>query len=114
MIKEERVTLSCEDMRPIVLGKVKTNTKRFVFDLSALMDEYGSGGTAELWFRRPDDLAATKQQLQLEGKTAIWDITKEATAQRGEGEAQFFYYPGEKGLVKTNIFKAIVLRDIYT
>ena len=115
MMIEERVTVTRDSMGPLILGRVLTNIKRITFDLAAIMDEYGPGGTVDLWYRRPDDLVATRQELQLDGTAAVWDVTQEATEQQGAGEAQFYYtLPDNKGRIAINIFPIMVMRDINT
>lgn len=107
---EARVTVSPDSVETLVIGRVTANIKRITFDLAALMDEYGTGGTASLWYRRPEDLAATKQNLQLTGTAATWDIDQEAIERPGAGEAQLYYTLSDGKQIKTNVFPVMVIR----
>jgi len=95
----------------IVIGRRGTyDTMQIVFDLSYLIENYGSG-TAVLAVKRSQDESAYPAIVTQEDATLLWTVNETDTAYVGSGECQLMWYV-DGGLAKTIIYPMVVMRDI--
>ena len=97
----------------IVIGRRGTyDTMQIAFDLSYLIENYGSG-TAVLAIKRSQDESAYPAVVTQEDATLLWTVNETDTAYVGSGECQLMWYV-DGGLAKTIIYPMVVMRDILT
>lgn len=95
----------------IALGMRGTyNTREVVFDLTYLVNVYGSG-TAVLLLKRSQDSSAYPAVVSQEGNTLTWTVSEADTYYYGAGECQLMWYT-DGGLAKTIVYPTFVTRDI--
>ena len=95
----------------IVIGRRGTyDTMQIAFDLSYLIENYGSG-TAVLAVKRSQDESAYPAVVSQEDTTLLWTVNETDTAYVGSGECQLMWYV-DGGLAKTIIYPMVVMRDI--
>lgn len=95
----------------IVIGRRGTyDTLQIAFDLSFLIENYGSG-TAVLAVKRSQDASAYPAVVTQEDNTLTWTITETDTYYVGSGECQLMWYV-DGGLAKSIIYPMVVMRDI--
>jgi len=95
----------------IVIGRRGTyDTIQIAFDLSFLIEDYGSG-TAVLAVKRSQDESAYPAVVTQEDTTLLWTVNETDTAYVGSGECQLMWYV-DGGLAKTIIYPIVVMRDI--
>lgn len=95
----------------IVIGRRGTyETMQIAFDLSFLIENYGSG-TAVLAIKRSQDESAYPAVVTQEDTTLLWTVNETDTAYVGSGECQLMWYV-DGGLAKTIIYPMVVMRDI--
>jgi hypothetical protein len=83
---------------------------QIAFDLSYLIENYGSG-TAVLAVKRSQDESAYPAVVTQDGNTLTWTITETDTYYVGSGECQLMWYV-DGSLAKTIIYPMVVMRDI--
>lgn len=106
-------TIQTSDCTPqtIVIGRRGTyDTIQIAFDLSFLIENYGSG-TAVLAVKRSQDESAYPAVVTQEDATLLWTVSETDTAYVGAGECQLMWYV-DGGLAKTIIYPMVVMRDI--
>lgn len=86
------------------------NTREVVFDLTNLVQTYGSG-TAVLLLKRSQDSNAYPAVVSQTENTLTWIVAEADTYYYGSGECQLMWYTDE-GLAKTIVYPMIVTRDI--
>lgn len=95
----------------IVIGRRGTyDTMQIAFDLSYLIENYGSG-TAVLAVKRSQDSSAYPAVVTQADNTLTWTVSETDTYYVGSGECQLMWYV-EGGLAKTIIYPMVVMRDI--
>ena len=105
------ITASNCTPQTIVIGRRGTHdTMQIVFDLSYLIENYGSG-TAILAVKRSQDESAYPAIVAQEDNTLTWTVSETDTAYVGSGECQLMWYV-DGGLAKTIIYPMVVMRDI--
>ena len=110
MIVQNIITGSCTP-QTIVIGRRGTyDTLQIAFDLSFLIENYGSG-TAVLAVKRSQDESAYPAVTSQADNTLTWTITETDTYYVGSGECQLMWYV-DGGLAKTIIYPMVVMRDI--
>jgi len=103
-------TSGCQP-QTIVIGRRGTyETTQIAFDLSYLVEAYGSG-VAVLAVKRSQDESAYPAVVTQENNTLTWTVIETDTAYVGAGECQLMWYV-EGGLAKTIIYPMVVMRDI--
>lgn len=103
-------TTQCQP-QTIVIGRRGTyDTLQIAFDLSFLIENYGSG-TAVLAVKRSQDTSAYPAVVTQDGSTLTWTISETDTYYVGAGECQLMWYV-DGGLAKTIIYPMVVMRDI--
>jgi hypothetical protein len=83
---------------------------QIAFDLSYLIENYGSG-TAVLAVKRSQDTSAYPAVVTQEDATLLWTVNETDTAYVGSGECQLMWYV-DGGLAKTIIYPMVVMKDI--
>lgn len=105
------VTVNDCTPQTIVIGRRGTyDTMQIAFDLSYLIENYGSG-TAVLAAKRSQDESAYPAVVTQDGSTLTWTISETDTYYVGSGECQLMWYVNG-GLAKTIIYPMVVMRDI--
>lgn len=104
------VSLTCTP-QPIIIGRRATyETLQIVFDLTYLVESYGSG-TAILMVKGPQNTTAYPAVTTQDGATLTWIVNATDTSYTGSGECELFWYVGD-GLAKSVIYPLTILRDI--
>ena len=110
MITQAVIASNCTP-QTIVIGRRGTyDTMQIAFDLSFLIENYGSG-TAVLAVKRTQDESAYPAVVTQDGSTLTWTISETDTYYVGAGECQLMWYV-DGGLAKTIIYPMVVMRDI--
>ena len=110
MVVQTIETGSCSP-QTIVIGRRGTyDTMQIVFDLTYLIQTYGSG-TAVLAVKRSQDSSAYPAVVSQDGNTLTWIVSDVDTYYVGSGECQLMWYV-DGGLAKTIIYPMVVMRDI--
>ena len=86
------------------------DTQQIVFDLSALIAEYGNGSAA-LLILRPTDTTPYPATATQSGTELTWTVSATDTAIPGAGECELFWYV-DGGLAKSVIYPLIITEDI--
>lgn len=115
-MKTTEITFGFDDIPNITIGHAKTfNTRRIVFDFSALKQRYGDGEFSLLYVKPSESEERPEEELTVPvvvtGTKAAWIVTDTDTAHSGTGEAECIYR-GNKFCYKSNVFHVIVGRDI--
>ena len=115
-MKTTEIKFGFDDIPNITIGHAKTfNTRRILFDFSALKQRYGDGEFTLLFIRpgesdtRPEN--EIKVPVAIFGSKAAWTITDDDTAKAGTGTAECIFR-GNKFCYKSNVFHVIVGHDI--
>ena len=109
----QTITVSNCQPQTIVIGRRGTyDTLQIAFDLSYLVENYGSG-TAVLAVKRSQDTSAYPAVTSQADNILTWMISDVDTYYVGSGECQLMWYV-EGGLAKTIIYPIVVMRDILT
>jgi hypothetical protein len=106
-------TISTSDCVPqtIVIGRRGTYyTQEITFDLTFLIDTYGSG-VAALMVKRSADTTAYPAVVSQDGNVLTWEVSETDTYYTGAGVAQLMWFV-DGGLAKTIIYPVVVLKDI--
>ena len=107
----QNVTVNDCTPQTIVIGRRGTyDTMQIAFDLTNLVQTYGSG-TAVLAVKRSQDASAYPAVTSQADNTLTWTITETDTYYVGSGECQLMWYV-DGGLAKTIIYPMVVMRDI--
>lgn len=107
----QTVTVKEKDTQNIIIGRRGTwDTEQIVFDVSYLIESYGSG-SAELLVKRPVDETAYPAVTTLEGNLLTWAVSDVDTVYKGHGECELYWYVGN-ALAKSVIYSIAILRDI--
>ena len=100
-----------EGKTEISLGRKGENLVReIVFPLDKLIEDYGQG-TATLMVKRSQDADAYPAAVTQADDGLHWAITNADTAYKGQGEAEVFWYIGEK-LAKSVVYNTFTDKDI--
>ena len=106
------ITVNRSDIPTICIGRTRThNTRRIVFDFSALVEEFGHGDFILLYAPpgtstdRPEEEMIVP--LQISGNKAVWTVSDDDTATTGQGAAEIFYR-NDSFCYKTNVFSVAV------
>lgn len=90
------ITVNRSDIPTIYIGRTRThNTRKIVFDYSALVEEFGQGDFILLY--APPGTSTDRPEkemivpLEIVGHKATWNITETDTAFTGLGEGEIFY-----------------------
>lgn len=109
----QTVTVEEKNAQNIIIGRRGTyNTEEIVFDMTALVESFGSG-SAVLMVKRPMDSTAYPAVTEQDGSTLTWTVSETDTSYKGHGECELFWYV-DSGLAKSVIWSLTVLRDIGT
>lgn len=107
------VDVSTADWCSINLGYYAENeATQVIFDISSLIDLFGSG-SAVLLHKRATDTNAYPVTVDQEGGTVTWTVTNIDTNVVGYGKCELYYYVDET-LAKTIVFSTYVTEDIGT
>lgn len=110
------IAVSRSDIPSVSIGRSRThNTRKVVFDFSALVREFGEG-TFTLLFVRPGEsperpIAELEVPLEITGNKAVWTVSDRDTEITGSGEAECMYH-NTGFCYKTNVFTVSVNRAI--
>lgn len=109
----QTVTVNEKNTQNIIIGRRGTyNTEEIVFDMTALVEAFGSG-SAVLMIKRPMDSTAYPAVTEQDGSTLTWTVSETDTSYKGHGECELFWYV-DGGLAKSVIWSLTILRDIGT
>lgn len=109
----QTVTVTEKNAPNIIIGRRGTyNTEEIVFDLTYLVETFGSG-SAVMMVKRPMDNTAYPAVTEQDGNTLTWTVSDIDTNFKGHGECELFWYVDD-GLAKSLIWPLTILRDIGT
>ena len=98
-------------MKSFSIGRRGENeATQIVFDVSALVSQYGDG-TCVLMAKRPSDTNAYPVTVTRDGNAVTWLVSEVDTQYRGTGEAELFWYVGDT-LAKSIVYTTQIGRDI--
>ena len=110
------IKVSRSNIPTICIGRTRThNTRKIVFDFSALVEEFGQGDFILLYSRPGEPTNLPEEQMivpvEISGNKAVWTVSDDDTATTGQGEAEIFYR-NESFCYKSNVFDVSVNRAI--
>lgn len=106
------ITVNRSDIPTIYIGRTRThNTRKIVFDFSALVEEFGQGDFILLYSRPEEPTNRPEEEMivpvEISGCKAVWTISDDDTATTGQGAAEIFYR-NDSFCYKTNVFPIAV------
>ena len=106
------ITVNRSDIPSVTIGRTRThNTRKIVFDFSALVDEFGNGDFILLYALPGTSTDRPEEEMivpvEISGNKAVWTVSDDDTATTGQGEAEIFYR-NESFCWKSNVFSVAV------